>query len=246
MFAAFATAAVGAASGVEECEGVVAGAGEVVDEDAAFQAAVPLLVPLQGGVHQLEAAHFDAGLDVGAFGEEEAGFGAFDVEDVACGVGAGREECFLLLAVAEAHVGGAGEQVAAEVHLAVLSVVDGDAVDGEGGELAAEAACGDGLDAADAAIVFKGHAGHLAHGVAELEQALAFDFFGIEDLCGYGSAKGRGGVLRRHLDLFQLLHSVDLCRGRYGKKDDGKEKSPQDALRDHRPTMANNKRYYTI
>ena len=195
MFAALDGGAVVVGGGVVESEGIVAVGAEEIDEETALETAVPALLPEEGWGQIAEGAAFDAGLQLDALAGPEGGLCRFHIEDVACCQRARREEGGLLLSLAEADVGGVAEGVASEVDLAVLGVVDGDAVDGDGGELATEPAGGDGLHAAHAAVVLEGDACHLLDGVAELDGAEMLYLGGVEDLGGGSRAGGRGDAL---------------------------------------------------
>ena len=206
MFAALDGGAVVVGGGVVESEGIVAVGAEEIDEEAALEAAVPALLPEEGWGQIAEGAAFDAGLQLDALAGPEGGLCRFHIEDVACCQRARREEGGLLLPLAEADVGGVAEGVASEVDLAVLGVVDGDAVDGDGRELATESAGGDGLHAAHAAVVLELHAGKVAQGIGHAVAAQPLKAAAVECLGRYHLLIGPLGI---HGDIAQVLHRVE-------------------------------------
>ena len=91
----------------------------------------------------------------------------------------------------------------AEVDLSTLAVAEGYAVVGHGGMFGAEASYGDGLQSADAAIVFDVSSSHSSDGVGDAGDAFPFRFF---DFDGLGCVGGWHWIFARggHHYLFDF------------------------------------------
>ena len=107
--------------GIVKREGVVAVGTEVVDKKAALQPAAPPLLPEERRGEVVEGTALEAGLEFDALAGPEGGLSSLHVEHVAGGQRLGREQRGLLLALAEADVGGVA------VHVVTLEVPDGHA-----------------------------------------------------------------------------------------------------------------------
>ena len=88
------------------------------------------------------------------------------------------------MSVGKGDIVAVAQHVAAQVHLTVLAVVDGHAVNGEGGELAAQASRRYGFNASHSAIVFECHTHEAACGIAQEGVAQLHQLGGSNDLRG--------------------------------------------------------------
>ena len=200
--------AVAVRGGVVQRERVVALAAQIVGPEGALQLAAPALLPHKGGREVAEAAALRAGFYLGVLARPEPGLGGLHVEGIAGGVCARWEQRCLLLPLAEAHVGRVAQQVAPQVHLAVLRVVDGHSVQRHRRELASQAARRHRLDASHAAVVLQRHTSHLLHGVAQQHGPLGLYLLHVHHLCRRRRVHRRGGTLRAHLHLVEGAHRV--------------------------------------
>ena len=210
VLALLAAAAVAAVLRVVEGEGVVPVALQVVQPHAALQLPAPFLLPQGRGTQHPEAAGLHRHLQVRALLQVERGLGGLQVQHVAGGIGACRHQALLLLSLAQAHIGRVAQQVASQIHLAVLRVADGDAVDGHRRELAPQPAGRHRLHAAHPTVVLQRHPRHLAHRVAQLQGARLLDDGGVHHLGGRRGDEGCGGVLGAHLQFVEGAYGV-LC-----------------------------------
>ena len=200
--------------------GVVAVGMEVLRRQGRGKMAAQFVLEPDRGVHQTETAGLDGGFGVETFVGAEGRTEGAQQQDTGRGQQPGRLAQVVGLSVGQADALHIVQREAAEVYLAGLGIGEGHAVVGYGGVGGAEAAYGDGLQSADAAVVLHHYAAELLDGIRHLKGPRLPQGLGLQGLQGGGGAEGLpvGGRLHDHLVQPVGVRRVDagLCAS-YGR-----------------------------